>query len=72
MLLAIDVGNTETKLGVFDFGINASTRADSRGKSNPFSDGGANYQKTEAYITYALPFLSTVIPLAWSRPLPPR
>ncbi|HMU82099.1 MAG TPA: hypothetical protein PKE49_14500 [Leptospiraceae bacterium] len=49
---------SETKLGNFDFGINASTRTDPKGKSNPFGDGGANYQKTEMYVTYAPPFLT--------------
>jgi len=47
----------DTTLGSFDFGIVSSTRLDSRGKSNPFADSGANYQKTEMYVTYGLTVL---------------
>lgn len=52
--------SSATTIGTFDFGIISSTRLDPRGKSNPFGDAGANYQKTEMYVSYALPFLPDV------------
>lgn len=48
----------ETKVGVLGGGIIASNRAAAKGKSNPFGDSGANYQSTEMYASYALPFFT--------------
>lgn len=48
----------ETRIGVLGGGIIASNRSAPRGKSNPFADSGANYQATEMYVSYALPFFT--------------
>jgi len=48
----------ETSVGVLGGGIIASNRTAPKGKSNPFGDSGANYQATEMYVSYALPFFT--------------
>lgn len=50
----------ETSIGLLGGGIIASNRGNEKGKSNPFGDSGANYQSTEMYFSYALPFLTNL------------